>query len=53
MVFTEKEKIVFFTFAFYSLHANARFWRHKLRRQTKYVRQGVDVQSLTCEALER
>ena len=37
MVFTKDEYIFFL---FYSLHANARFWR-----QTKQERHGVDVQS--------
>ena len=40
-------------FLFYCLHANARFWRHKLHCQTKHERHCVDVQSLTYEALER
>ena len=47
MVVTEKE------FFFYRLHANASFWRHNLRRQTKHEHHGIDVQRLTCEALER
>ena len=39
-------------YLFYFLHANARFWRHICRHQTKHERHGVDVQCLTCETLE-
>ena len=46
MVFTEKEKIFFL---FYCLHANARFWHHKLCRQTKHEHHGVDVQHVKLE----
>ena len=37
-----------------SFYAIVSFWCHNnLRRQTKHERHGIDIQCLTCEALER